>query len=303
MNQLTGLIAAPFTPMHEDGSLNLDIIPAYADFIAAKKCVTGVFICGTSGESVSLTTEERKSVAEAWVKSAKGRMKVAVHVGGMSQPQCVDLAKHAQTVGADAIAAMAPCFFKPTTICDLIDFFKPVAAGASKLPFYYYNMPSITGVSLPADKFLIEGKKEMPNLEGVKFTHNNIMEMMQCVNACHGMFDVLNGFDEILIAGLAAGAKGAVGSTYNYIPEIYKGVMDAMAAGNLEEARRMQMKAVEIVDVLIKHGGGTRGGKIFMKLAGLDCGPCRLPISPCSQQELEETRRELEKTDFFKYAT
>lgn len=302
-NRLTGLIAAPFTPMNEDGSLNLDIIPAYADFIVAKKCVTAVFICGTSGESVSMTTDERKAVAEAWVKAAAGRMKVAVHVGGMSMPQCVELAAHAQDIGADVIAAMSPCFFKPGSVKDLVEFFKPVAAAASSLPFYYYNMPSITGVSLPVDKFLIEAGKEIPNLAGVKFTHNNLMEMMQCVNVCDGAYDVLNGFDEILIAGLAAGAKGAVGSTYNYIPGIYQGVMDAMAKNDLEEARSMQYKAVEIVDILIRHGGGVRAGKIFMKLAGFDCGPCRLPIAPCGEKELEETRRELEKTDFFKYAT
>lgn len=299
---LTGLIAAPFTPMNPDGSINLDAIPAYADFIVAKQCVTAVFICGTSGESVSMTTEERKAVAEAWVKAAAGRLKVAVHVGGMSQPQCAELAAHAQAIGADVIAAMAPCFFKPGSVKDLIDFFKPVAAAAPELPFYYYNMPSITGVSLPVDRFLIEGRKEIPTLVGVKFTHNNMMEMMQCVKADNGAFDVLNGFDEILIAGLAVGAKGAVGSTYNYIPGIYQAVMDAMAKGDLAEARRMMYKAVEIVDVLIKHGGGTRAGKIFMKLAGFDCGPCRLPIAPCSEEELEQTRKELEKTDFFSYA-
>ena len=78
--------------------------------------------------------------------------------------------------------------------------------------------------------------------------------------------------------------------------------MDAMEKGDIQEARRMQYKAIKIVDVLIRHGGGVRGGKIFMKLAGFDCGPCRLPISTCSEEELEETRKELEKTDFFSYA-
>ncbi len=112
---------------------------------------------------------------------------------------------------------------------------------------------------------------------------------------------MLNGFDEILLAGVACGCKGAVGSTYNYIPGIYQGILDAMESGNLDEARRMSKKAVDIVDVLVKHGGGTRAGKIFMKLAGFDCGPCRLPIAPCSETELAKTREELEKTDFFKY--
>ena len=78
-------------------------------------------------------------------------------------------------------------------------------------------------------------------------------------------------------------------------------VMEAMEKGDLETAREMQWKSVEIIDVLIKHGGGVRAGKIFMKLAGIDCGPCRLPIAPCSEEELEETRNELKNTEFFKY--
>lgn len=298
---LTGLIAAPFTPMHEDGSLNLQVIKPYADFLISRKCVTGIFICGTTGESVSLTTEKRKAIAEKWVESVGGKLEVIVHVGGMSQVQCSELAAHAQAIGADRIAAMAPCFFKPESVDDLIHFFKPIAASAPKLPFYYYNMPSITGVSLPVHTFLSEGKKQIPNLVGVKFTHNNLMEMQQCIHVDNGAFEVLHGFDEILITGLSVGAKSAVGSTYNYVPGIYRKVMDAMEKGDLVTAREMQWKSVEIIDILIKHGGGVRGGKIFMKLAGIDCGPCRLLIAPCSERELEETREELSHTDFFQY--
>ena len=298
---LKGLVAAPFTPMNDDGTVAAERIAPYADFIADKGCLTGVFICGTSGESVSLTLAERMQIAAAWVKAARGRYKVIVHVGGMSQPDCVALAAHAQAVGADAIGAMAPCFFKPASVADLVSFFEPVAKAAESLPFYYYNMPSITGVSLPVHQFLHEGRKRMPNLKGVKFTHNDLMQMQQCVALDGGEFEVLNGFDEILLAGWTCGCRAAVGSTYNYVPRIYQAVIDALDAGNLAEARRMSAKAVRIVDVLVRHGGGTRAGKIFMKLAGFDCGPCRLPIAPITAEEVEQTRRELEQTEFFDY--
>lgn len=300
---LIGLIAAPYTPMYEDGNLNLQKIESYAQHLISKNCVNGVFICGTTGESVSLTTEERKLVAEKWVEKGGNKLKIAVHVGGLSLPQSIELAAHAQYIGADMIAAMAPTFFKPQSVNDLISFFKPIAAAAPNLPFYYYNMPSITGVSLPVHTFLTEAKQQIPNLVGVKFTHNNLMEMQQCIHTNNGQFEVLNGFDEILITGLSIGVKAAVGSTYNYIPTIYKEMMDAMEIGNLEKAREMQWKAVQIIDVMIKHGGGVRGGKIFMKLAGIDCGPCRLPITPCSKEEFEEIKEELKKTDFYKYTT
>ena len=296
---LTGLVAAPFTPMHPNGEVNLAAIDAYANHLIRHGGVTGVFICGTTGESASLTTEERKAIAEKWVTAAGGKLKIIVHVGTTSLPQAVDLAAHAQAIGADVISAMAPFFFKPASVEDLVSFFVPVAAAAPKLPFFYYNMPSMTGVSLPVERFLTEGKKRIPTLAGVKFTHNNLMEMQQCIHAKDGEFEVLHGFDEILITGLAAGAKAAVGSTYNYIPSVYRRIMDAMQKGDLETARKWQWESVKILDIVIRHGGGVRGGKMLMTLAGVECGPCRLPIAPYSEAEFREIEAQLRQTVFF----
>lgn len=300
---LTGLFAAPFTPMNADGSLNVTTIKKYAAYIIRHQCVAGVFLCGTTGEFASLTTEERKIVVEEWVNVAKGKLKIIVHVGGTSQVQSTDLARHAQEIGADAVASIAPYFFKPALMDDLIGFFEPVATAASKLPFYYYNMPSISGVSLPAHTFLSEGRKRIPNLAGVKFTHNNLMEMQQCIHVDNGAFEVLHGFDEIFITGLAIGAKGAVGSTYNYVPSIYKGIIDAMKQCNLEKAQALQWESVKILDIVIKHGGGVRGGKMIMKLAGIDCGPCRCPITPYTDDEYATLKEELNHTSFYSYLT
>ena len=113
--RLKGLIAASFTPMDAEGKVNLPVIGKYADLMA-KSGMTGVFVCGTTGESLSLTVEERKNILEQWVKSADGRFKVIAHVGSDSLFESMDLAKHAYGSGADAIAAMAPCFFKPATV-------------------------------------------------------------------------------------------------------------------------------------------------------------------------------------------
>lgn len=297
--KITGLVSAPFTPMYEDGSINVSKIREYADFTANLKIVKGVFICGTTGESASLTTEERMAVAEAWTKYAEGRFKVIVHVGGTSMKQSEELAAHAQKCGAYAIGAIAPFFFKPERVEDLVNYFKPIAAAADKIPFYYYNMPSISGVSLSVVEFLKQGSREIPTLRGVKFTHNNLMEMNQCIHLNDGQFDILHGFDEILITGVALGVKGAVGSTYNYVPAIYQGIFDAMAANDLDTARKLQYESVKILDVVIRHGGGVRGGKQLMKLAGIDCGDCRLPIKPVTKEEFEQIKRELEETEFF----
>ena len=296
--RLKGLIAASFTPMDAEGKVNLPVIGKYADLMA-KSGMTGVFVCGTTGESLSLTVEERKNILEQWVKSADGRFKVIAHVGSDSLFESMDLAKHAYGSGADAIAAMAPCFFKPATVKELIAFFAPIAKSAGELPFYYYNMPSMTGVSLPVAEFLVEGKKSIPNLAGTKFTHNNLMEMGECLALNNGEFEVLHGYDEILIAGLVFGAEAGVGSTYNYLSDVYLGIMKAMESGDLETARKLQMRSIEVVKIIIKYGGGVRGGKAIMNLIGIDCGSCRLPIAPFSDEEYKTLKEDLMKISFF----
>lgn len=298
---LTGLIAAPFTPMDGEGRVNLPRVKDYADYLAAKGCVNGVFICGTTGEYASTTVDERKSLAEAWIEAARGRLKVVVHVGSNCALDSADLAAHAREIGAEAIAAIAPNYFKPATVKDLVMFLKPVAAAAGDLPFYFYNFPGMSGVHLSVEEFLIEGKKEMPNLSGVKFTHNDFYEMQRLVNLNGGEFNILNGYDEMLLAGLVCGVQGAVGSTYNFVPGIYHNLMEAFNSGDISEARKWQYEAVKIVKVLIAHGGGTKGGKAFMKLTGVDCGDCRYPLAPVSESELSTIREELKQTMFFDF--
>lgn len=295
--RLHGLIAATFTPMDENGNINYNVIDQYADYVASSP-IAGVFVNGTTGEFASLTVDERKAILERWIKAANGRFKVICHVGCNCQQYAVELARHAAQAGADAIGSIAPSFFKPATVSDLIGFFAPVAAAASGIPFYYYNMPSMTGACLPVDKFLVEGKKVMPNLAGTKFTHNNLMEMGACIALNNGEFEVLHGYDEILISGIAMGAVAGVGSTYNYIPGIYAGIFDAMSQNNVEHARELQRQSIKTVEVIIKYGGGVRGGKAIMNLLGINCGDCRLPITPFTNQEYQQLSSDLKTLGF-----
>lgn len=297
--KLEGLIAAPFTPMTADGALNMSAVKPYADLLVASG-VKGVFICGTTGESASLTTDERKAVAEAWVAAAAGRLKVIVHVGSNCAADAIALARHAEQSGADAIGAMAPYFFKPQTAAELVAWFTPIA-NSNSLPFYYYNMPSMSGVSVPVAEFLALGGKAMPTLAGVKFTHNNLMEMSQCLMLDGGRYEVLHGYDEILLCGLSLGATAAVGSTYNYAAKVYNRLIEAFRAGDIAAAAALQQYSVKIVEVIIKHGGGVRGGKAIMRLMGVDCGSCRLPLAPFTEAEYTELKAELEAIDFFNH--
>jgi len=277
-------------------TLNLALISQYASWLADNR-VSAVFICGTTGEGFSLTTNERRQLAEAWMAGTAGKLKVVVHVAHNSLEESQELAAHAEEIGAHAIASIGPTFFRPVSVEQLVDFCEPVAAAAPGLPFYYYHMPAMTGVNLPMMEFLRHASKRIPQLAGIKFTDENLMSYTQCLNFEGGRFNVLFGRDEILLAALALGATGAVGSTYNYMAPIYHQVMAAFAAGDMAEARRWQTLSIQIIAVMAQHGG-LPAGKAMMSLLGLDCGPVRPPLKNLSASELKSFRDDLKKVGF-----
>src|SRR5690606_14503342 len=118
----------------------------------------------------------------------------------------------------------------------------------------------------------------IPNFVGVKYTHVDFMDMHQCLQLQNGRFDVLHGHDEILINGLVLGVKGAIGTTFNFIPQVYHRLLEAYYKNDLETARRHQMKSIDIVSIMLRHANAIVGAKAIMKLAGIDCGPCRTPL-------------------------
>lgn len=297
---LSGLIAAPHTPFRADGSIAYEVIALQAKLLG-QNGVSGAFICGTTGEGASMTAEERRRVAEAWVKAKPASLAVIVHVGHLSQGESCAFAKHAQEIGADAIATIAPSFFKPATTAELVAWCAPVAAAAPSLPFYYYHMPAMTGVTIPSVDFLQAASDKIPNLAGIKFTHENLMDFGRSGELQGGKFNMLFGRDEILLAGLSLGAKGAVGSTYNFAAPLYLRIIEAFNKGDLVAARRDQMRAMEFIDVLSRFGG-INAGKSAMKFVGVDCGPVRLPLRQLSERDEAGLREALQRIGFFDYA-
>lgn len=295
---LSGLIAAPFTPMHEDGAVNLDVIPEYASYLIENN-VNGVFLCGTTGESFSLTNDERIAVIEQWVKSSKGELKIISHIGALCQSDLKELAVRSRDAGADAVAAMAPFFFKPESIESLIAYFEPLASVIPDVPFYYYNIPSMTGVSLPVHELLREVKKMIPNFVGVKYTHNDLMDLQQCMNVNGGEFEILYGSDETLICGLSLGVKAAVGSTYNFMAPVYNQIFESVENGNMVEARKLQDISISVVELLFKYGGPVIAGKAIMEMTGVPCGPVRLPLNPMTESDKALLYQELIDIGFF----
>lgn len=281
--KLTGLIAATFTPFTAQGEVNLEEIGPYIDYLTEKQGVNGIFVNGTTGESMSLSVAERKLLAEEWCQKAKGKLdQVIVHVGCLSLKEAKELAAHAAQVGADAIAAMAPFFFKPRTAGALRSFLQEVASAAPTLPFFYYHIPAVTGVTVPA-RDLLEGIQELiPSFRGVKFSGTDLMDFGQCISSSPPHWSFLYGVDEQLLAGLVMGADGAVGSTYNYAGCHFNQLMSALKDGHIDQARKIQFKMQQVLSYAMKLGFDVGVNKQLMnELSGLNLGAPRLPVTTC----------------------
>lgn len=289
-----GLIAAPFTPMTADGQVDLARIAPLAEFLCHNG-VIGAFVCGTTGEGLSLSTAERICVAERWMQAAPKDFRVMVHVGHTSLPECQYLAEQAERAGAFGIAAMGPFFFRPQSVKTLVEFCREVAAAAPATPFYYYHIPSMTGVDFPMAEFLNIGSELIPTLAGIKFTHTNLTEYADCLKIGDGQYDLLFGRDELFLSALQAGATGAVGTDYNYLTPAFLRIFEAFGKGDLQTAQSYQRKANTIIDLLFKFPCGFHvAAKAVMRMIGFDCGPVRLPLRNPEPPECQDLQSALQ---------
>ncbi len=296
---LHGLVAAAHTPFTDDGALHLPVVEQQAAHFL-EHGVTTVFIAGSTGESHSLNVEERRQLAARWLEVARGtKLRVVVHVGSNCLVDARALAAHAQQMGALAVSALAPSYFKPRDVSVLVDGCAQIAGGAPSLPFYFYDIPALTGVSLSMPDFLALGREKIPNLAGIKWTNPDLYSYQLCRNM-PGDFDLPWGNDESLLAALALGAKGAVGSTYCFAAPLYHQLWRAFEAGDLDTARRTQYRSALLVKILARYGY-MGASKAVMKMLGVDVGPARLPNTSLAADQVAKLRRELEQLGFFEW--
>ena len=288
---LSGLVAATFTPMKSDGSLDLGRIPDVCNFVLSQG-VSGLFLCGSTGESPSLTVDERMAVSEAYIEACAGRVPVVVHVGHNSLADARALAVHAQRAGADAIAIVPPSYFSIGSIEGLVDCIRDIADAAPDMPLYYYHIPRLTGVGLRMVDLLERADAVLPSFAGLKFSSFELDDLLCCIRHGGGRYNVLFGSDEMLLAGLSMGAAGAVGSTFNFMGPYYRRVIDALAAGDLQKAQDEQLVATQRVHQILVHGGHN-AIKAAMAVMGEDCGPPRLPWKALSADAMAAMREEL----------
>jgi N-acetylneuraminate lyase len=222
-------------------------------------------------------------------------LRLVVHVGSSCLADARQLAAHAQTLGAGAIATVAPSYVKPKSLDVLIQWCAELAAAAPETPFYFYDIPAMTGVSFPMADFLEQAPARVRTLAGLKFTNLDLMTFQRLLRAGGGRFDVLYGFDEQLLAAAVLGARGAVGTSYNFAAPLYNRLLAAAEAGDLAAARRAQYSGVEWIALMQKHGF-LASAKEIMRIRGVDLGPVRLPNASFAPEQTVAFRRELDAT-------
>ena len=284
MKKIEGLIAAPFAPMDADGKLNIDKIPAYYQLLQ-KNGIVGAFINGSTGEGVSLSHDEKMKVTAAWTKENKKHkaLKVINLVGGTSYEESIASAKSSADLGVDAIAILAPYYFKPAGAKQLAEFCAKIAESVPQLPVYFYHIPVLTGCNVSMYEFLQEADAIIPNLAGIKYTHEDFMDYLSCMSFKDGKYDMLWGRDENLLSALVLGARGGVGSTFNYAAPLYLQLIKAYDEGNFVEARKLQQQSIDMIRLLGKYGG-IATGKAYMRYVGMEFGEFRLPVKNMTKE-------------------
>ena len=276
------------TPFDAEGRVDEDVLRNLIDW-HLEAGVRGFFVCGSTGEGLLLSTEERKRVAEVVVDHLSGRGLCIVHVGHPSSEESARLARHAEEIGADAVSSVPPIYYRVDLEGVLLHY--RTIAEATSLPLLVYNIPATTGVRLTAEE--MKRIFEIPSVVGMKYTDADYFEMRNILDLVDGQAIVLAGRDELFLPALTMGAGGSIGTTQNIFPELFVGVHRAFLAGDWKKAQELQLKASRAVRVLLGYGS-LDAWKAVLRFKGFPVGHPRPPLRPVSPEDEGDIRRDLE---------
>lgn len=286
MKSFRGIFPALLTPFNKNGEVCHEALRELVRF-NLQKGVAGFYVGGSTAEAFLLSLSERKEILETVVQESGGLATIIAHIGCIGQDHAVELARHAKSVGADAMSSVPP-FYYGFSWEEIKSYYFGIVDGVD-LPMLIYNFPGNSGVKLTVSNvttFLND-----PRFIGVKHTSSDYF-MLERFKAVREGVLVYNGFDEMFLSGIAAGADGAIGSTFNFMAEKFIAIMDLAAQGNLVKAREIQHQVNNLVDILIRVGV-MPGEKAALELMGVPMGECRKPFRSLSLAERAELKQAL----------
>ncbi|MBD2863311.1 N-acetylneuraminate lyase [Paenibacillus oceani] len=292
LERFQGIIPAILTPYDESGNVSERATRQLVRHLLGKR-VDGFYVGGSTGEGFLLSAGERELLLEVIIDEVRGTVPVIAHVGAMDTDTSVKLTKHAARAGADAVSSVAPFYYKHGA--EQVRGHYLDIAQASDLPLILYHFPAMTGVQSTVRFY--EELSKVDNIAGVKFTSKDTFELQQLIEACGPDFRVFNGPDECLLAGLAVGCCGAIGSTYNIMPKLFTQLYSKFKAGDMAEALRLQAKANRVIAELLKYDFIAFEREI-LRLQGIDTGRPRKPIQQLTEEERQQIRLFAQQFDF-----
>lgn len=276
-DKFKGLFSALLTPFDKNGNIMFDSLKKLVDF-NIENGIDGFYVGGSTGEGLLLTNEERKQIFGCVKEAAGGRVTLIAHVGTISTDAAIDMARCAEKLGYDAVSAVAP-FYYGFPLEAVLGYYNDIA-NSTELPVIVYNFPDSGGFSFTKDvaNELFRNEKFI----GIKHTSSDMFALQRFKQLDRDIV-VYNGFDETLLAGLAMGADGAIGSTYNFMGKKFKKIMTDFMQGRLAEAQKGQNEADEIISEMIKYGV-FQSEKAVLTEMGIDMGECRKPFLPITDE-------------------
>ncbi|MCG2770390.1 MAG: dihydrodipicolinate synthase family protein [Chloroflexota bacterium] len=296
MTSFHGVWPALLTPLTADDEIDILALHRLLDYVLGAG-VHGIYVCGSTGEGVLLSVEERMHLAEATVSHVAGHVPVMVHVGAVSTRDAVALSHHARQIGASAVSSVPPFYYsvKPS---GLMAHYRHISQ-AAQLPVYLYNLPNATGTNITA-RVMLE-LLALGYVQGLKYTSYNLLEMREIIEVCGDRLNIFSGPDEILLPCLVMGVQGGIGTTYNCLPHLFVELYDAWRNGDIARAQELQFVVDRVVLTLSSYSV-IPAVKVAMRFLGLSCGGPRLPLHPLADEEEAQLRADLERAGFFDYA-
>ncbi|XP_053613385.1 N-acetylneuraminate lyase-like [Plodia interpunctella] len=289
-----GLVPPVFTAFNDDHSVNYNIIPSYAKFLADAG-IKAVLVGGTTGEHMSLPIEDRKKLISEWVRVGKSLgIHIMVQVGGTAFPYVIELAKYCEKVGVDSLLTLPELYFKPAKVDDLVFYIEQIAKAAPKLPVLYYHIPSMSKVELDMPAFVAAASARVPNFKGIKFTHNDLSVGAQVLRTLKDGQEVFLGADTLLAPAALLGIRSSIGTTFNLFPRLAVEILQAVQSKDGEKARALQEKLCKAVEAHVVEGEWVPIMKAGMEIVtGFKMGPPAYPQRPISAEARQRIQTKL----------
>lgn len=281
MKHFAGICAALLTPFDKEGKVDHNLLRRQVRWLI-NEGIDGFYVCGSTAEAFLLTADERKAILDTVCAENNGEKIVMAHIGQIATEQALDLGRHAKAAGADAASSISPFYYKFSTE-EIKNYYLDLMNGL-EMPFFIYNFPAFSGFSLTPD--LLDEMCRCPHVAGVKFTASDFFQLERMKHA-HPELTIWNGYDEMLLSGLSAGASGGIGSTYNVLCRGVHHIYDSFNAGDSATALRYQHIVNDMIAAICKHGvfGSI---KSLLGAEGMDFGDCRKPFLPLGSAAKEE---------------